>query len=338
MPEMKNIRCTIILVLLCLTVFLPGTADASAGDLEWNSVSDSRLTVRFRGQSDVFARQVLERTGAFLADTAQFLGLPWMNRYLIVIARSKEEFVELQPGTGPAPEWAGALTYPGLKMVLIMTPGSMRTGGNRYWSLLQHETAHLLLGDAQARHGVRLPRWFEEGIATYVSGEMNLSRLLRLGWAQATGATPDFRELEFTFPSQSSQAGAAYARSYLFIKYLTRRFGEDAVAQLLMESFQRGGISRGAAAAFDISLGDLLDGFDQYARVKATWIPIGTSTATIWILITMLFLITWFRKKVQGMRTVRQWEREEEIERLAASLHEISSHEDRSRETKPTLH
>ena len=294
---------------LCLPVWIPQAAAASKNDSGWRSVSSDLLEVRYRGQSDILANQVLERTGVFLTDTSRFLGLPWMNRYLIVIERSKEEFVDLQPGARPAPEWAGALTYPALNMVLIMTPGSMRTGGNRYWSLLQHETAHLLLGDAQAKHGIQLPRWFEEGVATYVSGEMNLSRLLRLGWAQATGATPDFKDLEFTFPSQSSQAGAAYARSYLFVKYLTRRFGEDAVARLLTESFRKGDISRGAAAAFNTSLSDLLDGFDQYARVKATWIPVGTSTATIWVLITMLFFITWFRKKVQGMRTVRQWER-----------------------------
>ena len=338
---MRAIYSLLTALLLCMPVWAPQAAAASPDDGGWRSVSSTLVTVRYRGQSDAFANQVLERTGVFLSDTSRFLGLPWMNQYLVVIARSKEEFVELQPGTRPAPEWAGALTYPALKMVLIMTPGSMRTGGNRYWSLLQHETAHLLLGDAQAKHGVRLPRWFEEGIATYVSGEMNLSRLLQLGWAQATGATPDFRDLEFSFPSQSSQAGAAYARSYLFIKYLTRRFGEGAVARLLMESFQRGGISRGAAAAFGISLGDLLDGFDQYARVKATWIPVVTSTATIWALITLLFFITWFRKKVQGLRTVRQWEKEEEIERLAASLHSFEnerSREDRSREKKPTLH
>jgi hypothetical protein len=338
---MRVICSLLTALLLCLPFWVPRAAAAPADDGVWRSVSSTLLTVRYRGQSDVFANQVLERTGVFLTDTSQFLGLPWVSQYFVVIARSKEEFVELQPGTRPAPEWAGALTYPGLKMVLIMTPGSMRTGGSSYWSLLQHETAHLLLGDAQARHGTRLPRWFEEGVATYVSGEMNISRLLQLGWAQATGATPDFKDLEFTFPSQSSRAGAAYARSYLFIKYLTRRFGEDAVARLLMESFQRGGISSGAAAAFGIPLSDLLEGFDQYARVKATWVPVGTSTATIWAFITMLFFITWFRKKVQGMRTVRQWEREEEIERLAASLHSFKnerSQEDRSREKNPTLH
>jgi len=193
--------------------------------------------------------------------------------------------------------------------------------------------AALLLGDAETRYGTRLPRWFQEGIATYVSGEMNLSRLIQLGWAQATGAAPDFKELEFSFPSQPSRAGAAYARSYLFVQYLTRRFGPDAVARLVAGSLQKGGLNQGTAAAFDVSLADLLNGFDQYARVKATWIPVITSTATIWGVITLLLFVTWFRKKVQGMRTVMQWEREEEEERLAASLHDERSHE-----KKHTLH
>ena len=335
---MKIIHHFLTAVLLCLLVLQPGVAVASDDDPGWRSVSDSRLTVRFRGPSDILANQVLERAGTFLADTSDFLGLPWLSQYSIVIAGSKDEFIELQPTMRPAPEWAGALTYPGLGMVLIMTPGAMETGGNRYWSLLQHEMAHLLLGDAESRHGTRLPRWFQEGVATYVSGEMNLSRLVQLGWAQATGAAPNFRELEFTFPNQSSRAEAAYARSYLFIRYLSQRFGEDAVARLVAESLQKNGISGGVVSAFDVSLAELLEGFDQYARVKATWIPIITSTATIWGVITLLLFVTWFRKKVQGMRTLLQWEREEEEERLAASLHHETSHEERSLEEKRTLH
>jgi hypothetical protein len=330
---MNIIRCLLAAFLLCLPVLLPDAVTASDDDPGWESVSDSRLTVRYRGSSDILANQVLERSGTFLGDTSEFLGLPWMNRYSIVIAGSREEFVELQPTARPAPEWAGALTYPGLGMVLIMTPGAMESGGTGYWSLIQHEMAHLLLGDAESRHGTRLPRWFQEGIATYVSGEMNLSRLVQLGWAQATGATPDFRDLEFTFPSQSSHAGAAYARSYLFIKYISQRFGDDAVAQLVAESLQRGGINSGVAAAFDLSLAELLEGFDQYARVKATWIPVITSTATLWGVITLLFLITWSRKKIQGMRTMIQWDMEEEEERLAASLQDEKFHEE-----KRTLH
>ena len=330
---MKIRRCLLAGILLCLPIAGPHAVEASQSDPGWRSVSDSRLTVRFRGTSDILANQVLDRGGVFLADTARFLSLPWVSRYSIVIASSREEFLQLQPTVRPAPEWAGALTYPGLGMVLIMTPGAMETGGTRYWSLLQHETTHLLLGDAEARYGTRLPRWFQEGIATYVSGEMSLPRLLQLGWAQATGATPDFRELAFDFPSQPSLAGAAYARSYLFIRYITRRFGEDAVARLVAASLQEGGINQGTAAAFDVSLPELLAGFDQYARIKATWIPVITSTATIWGLITLLLLITWTRKKVQGMRTMLRWEREEEEERLAASLQEKRAHEE-----KPTLH
>ncbi len=335
---MKIVHCLLTAILLCLPVLQPGAVVASDDDSGWKSVSDSRLTIRFRGPSDVLANQVLERAGTFLADTSEFLGLPWQSQYSIIIAGSKDEFIELQPTARPAPEWAGALTYPGLGMVLIMTPGAMETGGTRYWSLLQHEMAHLLLGDAESRHNTRLPRWFQEGIATYVSGEMNLSRLVQLGWAQATGATPDFRDLEFTFPKQASHAGAAYARSYLFIRYLSLRFGDDAVAILVAESLQRGGINGGVVAAFDVSLAELLEGFDQYAKVKATWIPIFTSTATIWGVITLLFFITWFRKKVQGMRTIQQWDREEEEERMATSLNNETFHEEKSHEDRRTLH
>lgn len=334
---MKPARIFPVAALICL-LLIPGQAVYAGAGTEWKTVSGNRLTVRFHGSIEAFANQVLERAETFLAETSDFLGLPWTDEYLIILAGSRDEFIDLQPTIKPAPEWAGALTYPGLRLVLIMTPGAMETGGSRYWSLLRHEMVHLILGDAETRHDTRLPRWFQEGVATYISGEMNLSRLLQLGWAQVSGATPEFINLEFNFPGDPARAGAAYARSYLFIKYISQRFGEDAVARLVAESFSGGGIAAGVNRAFDMSLGELLSGFDQYARVKATWIPVITSTATLWGMITLLFLATWGRKKIQGMRTLKRWDMEEEEEILAATLHGEVFQEDLADEDKPTLH
>ncbi len=319
--------------LFSLLAFQPGPTWADIDGSGWRTLSEGWLTVRYHDPSRALAGEVLERAGVFLEGTSRFLGVPWEREYVIIVARNREEFKELQPTSRPAPEWAGALTYPALGLVLIMTPGAMETGGSRYWALLQHEMAHLLLGDAETRSGARLPRWFQEGVATYVSGEMSLPRLLHLGWAQVTGGAPDFRDLEFSFPDETGRAEAAYASSYLFVRYLTRRFGEDAVARLLEESLNRGGIGAGVAGAFGLSLAELLEGFDQYARVKATWVPVITSTASVWGVITMLLFITWFRKKVQGIRTLRQWEEEELWEKRETEPPETTGDGDR-----PTLH
>ena len=306
----RGVPWSLVFFLLTLSVH-PASAGLPAND-GWEAVSTRQVTVRYRSGSGPLAAQVLEQAEFFLKETSVFLGLQPEKSYTIVIAGSREEFEDLQPGRAPAPEWAGALTYHSLGLVLILSPGSLQTGGPRYWSLLRHEMVHLLIGDAELKAGTRLPRWFQEGVATYISGEMNLSRLLHLGWAQVTGSAPAFEELERNFPKGAGLAEAAYARSFLFIRYLTRRFGDGAVAQLVEASLAHGGMEEGARIVFGMPLADILKGFDQYARVKATWIPFIASSASVWGMITLLFLLTWYRKRVLGLRTLEKWNLEEE--------------------------
>lgn len=301
---------------------------------EWKQVSVPGITVYYRQNFDRLAGEILGKADRFLEESSTFLGLGAAGEgdYSIIVAGSREEFAALQMPRGPAPEWAGALTYPSSGTVLILSPGAMKAGDSTYWSILRHEMVHLVLGGAQSDAGMRFPLWFEEGVATFMSGEMNLSRLLRLGWAQLTGRVPDFEDLETRFPAQSGLAEAAYARSFLFIRYLTRRFGEGAVADLIQASLASGSLEKGARKAFGVSLPGILEGFGQYARVKATWVPVLASSATIWGLITLLFLLTWYRKRVLGLRTLSRWELEEEMERQESALKK------KDEDVGPTLH
>ena len=302
---------------LCATLLIPSLGNAlsdskySWSQPQWKTVSATGVTVRYRGESDLLAGQVLSKANQFLDESSVFFGMDASGPYDIVIAASREQFVELQPTSRPAPEWAGALTYPGLGLVLIMTPGAMEASGTRYWSLLRHEMAHLVLGEAESTYHTRLPRWFQEGLATYVAGEMTLPRLFHLGWAQVTGTAPPFQELEFSFPEQPALAEAAYARSYLFIRYLTSEFGDDAISRLLESSLELGGLRAGVQETFGLSLAQLLQQFDRYARFRATWLPAISSTASVWGFITILFLISTYRKRVASSRTLREWDEEE---------------------------
>jgi hypothetical protein len=167
------------------------------------------------------------------------------------------------------------------------------------------------MGGEEISSDIFFPKWFAEGVATYLSGEMYLSRLLNLGWAQLRGQSSTFRELSDSFPKDPARAEAAYARSYLFIKYMTNRFGEDSISRLVKRSLQDEGLEKGFYDEFGVTLAEVLKGFDQYARVKATWIPTITSTATVWALITALFLFTYVRKKIRNAQMIARWDEEE---------------------------
>ena len=251
------------------------------------------------------------KASRFLEEVSGLLGIPVGGPYSVFLAGSKEEFVSLQPAASSAPEWAGALTYPRYGVVILMTPGALGQSGGQYWSLLEHEIVHLVMGEAENREDVRFPRWLSEGISTFISGEMGLPRLLQLSWAEVTRTTIPFEELSVRFPEDPSRAEVAYAQSYLFVQYLMRRYGEDAVAVLISSFLDKGNMAQAVYSAFHISLGELMNGFRQYARVKSMWVPIISSTASVWALITLLFLYTYVGRRVRDYRTLRRWDDEE---------------------------
>ncbi|UCF31175.1 MAG: hypothetical protein JSV26_01770 [bacterium] len=317
---------------LLLAIFNPTAADHLLDRAEWEVLADFPLEVRFRHEHRTLAEDILGRSRVFLDRVSNFLGIPVGGPYTILIAGSRDEFVELQPEASSVPEWAGALTYPQFGVVILMTPGAMDIDPQDFWSLLEHEMVHLVMGEQENIRQARFPRWLSEGIATYASGEMRLSRLLHLSWAQVTSRTIPFRDLLTDFPKDPGEAEVAYAQSYLFVQYLVRKYGEGAVATLVESVLEQGDMARAVNRSFDVSMGELLDGFDQYARVKATWIPVITSSAVLWGAITLLFLYTYAWKKMVGYRRMRYWDEEE------SQSNALSNGQLKEGEEPPTVH
>ena len=330
---MNRVLSALIVLAVCVISY-PGSAfsQADGGD-DWKVVTDPPLEVRYQGREEPLAEDVLERARTFLDEVSNLLGLGQEGPYVIILASSDEEFLELQPVSSTAPEWAGALTYPRYGVVLLKTPGAMKSSGRQYWSLLQHEMVHLVIGEAETKQGVRFPRWLSEGVATFISGEMDLSRLLHLSWAQVTRRAISLDTLASSFPEDPAMAEAAYAQSFLFVQYLMRKFGDEAVADLVTAFLEEGDLARAVNRAFDISLGQLLDGFYQYTRVKATWVPAITSTAAVWGVITMLFLYTYAGRRFRNYRTLKRWDDEEYLEEKMSALEE-----DDEDQVQPTIH
>ncbi len=302
-----------VIQVLALTAVLLASFPGRAYATHWQMFKDPPLTVRYHQDAENLALQIMERASTYLQDISRVLQLPAEGPYVIILAQSREEFKSLQPTSTPGPEWAGALTYPELGVVLLMTPGALGDSGRGYWSLLHHEMVHLIMGQAEYGQGGKVPRWLSEGVATYISGEMGLVRLMHLSWARLTGRAVPFDKLTVRFPENPSLAEAAYAQSYLFVQYVMRSFGSGGVGRLVAAVTAEPDMEKAVFSAFGISLEELMAGFQDYVKVKATWIPVITSSATLWGAITLLFLVTYSRRKILDMRRLREWD-EEDIE------------------------
>ena len=94
---------------------------------------------------------------------------------------------------------------------------------------------------------------------------------------------------------------------------------------------------------FGLSLAQLLQQFERYARFRATWLPAISSTASVWGFITILFLISTYRKRVASSRTLKEWDDEEMIWETADDTghdteFDASMEMEDEDEQEPTLH
>jgi hypothetical protein len=307
-----SFRLPFLLLLLSLALSPLPAAGASA---EWATLAQPPLEVRFHPGNEGFAREAMSRAQALMADISARLGLAARGPYVVWVVRDRDELAALMPRGEAPPSWAAALAFPREGEVFLLTPLALKSEGVDYWQVLHHEMTHLVMGEAAAARETQFPRWLDEGVATWMAGEMSLPRLLHLTWAQITGSDIPFDRLTDGFPAESGRAEVAYAQSFLMVQYLTKRFGPGAVSRLVGEFLRERDLGQAVQRAFGSSWEEIGADYRDYSRMKATWIPVATSTGMVWGATALLFLFTYGRKRARA-RTVRErWAQEEAEER-----------------------
>jgi Peptidase MA superfamily len=101
-----------------------------------------------------------------------------------------------------APGWGAGVTFPLARTIILRAdlPDIRQT--------LRHELGHLVL---RSRVHGRLPLWFDEGYASWASGELGRMQSLELNLAVAAGRLPSLAELEGMLRGSASAADLAYA-------------------------------------------------------------------------------------------------------------------------------
>ncbi|MXY23464.1 MAG: hypothetical protein F4Y45_02935 [Acidobacteria bacterium] len=211
------------------------------------------------------------------------------------------------------PAWVAAFADPGNDLIVLFPA---RIGSYPHDSLemvLHHEAAHILT--ARAAGGGRLPRWFDEGLASVAErtwGVGNRTRFLR-----ATFFTGQLTvtEIEGLFAGDAASVARAYIISHAIVRDVIRRHGASVVPRILS--------SVAAGATFDSAF---LDATGTTARQAARifwrsaggweeWITFVASPFTLWTAITTLALAAIWRHRLRRAERRREWEMEEAIER-----------------------
>jgi len=229
------------------------------------------------------------------------------------------------------PMWISGFAN-GEARTIVLFPGRVsRYPDDSLETLVHHEVAHVLV--AEAAGGRRVPRWFNEGVATVAAREWGIEDSARYAAAVIGRGTKTTVALDQGFAEGGRRASRSYALSGAFVRWIQVEYGEFVTARIL------GLLSRDMsfAEAFVRTTGDTLEIAEYRFFVREalwhTWVPFLTSTGVLWAAITGLALIAIRRRRTKSAAMREKWDAEEE--RVASSVVARTRPLDFTRQSRP---
>jgi hypothetical protein len=285
--------------LLILTL-VPTIANAAAPELEFHSPPElAPLAQRLEASID----------RDLLAATADLIGLTPPGPPIPVHIAPEGSVLARR-----APSWGVAYATPGGHIVLLPSrvPGYPN---RRIETVLVHEVAHILIYRASRGHSV--PRWFHEGLALYAARGWGLEDRSRLLWGTLRGRDSALVTLEERFQGGRDSASRAYAFAGAFVRYLVEEHGRGAPARILDGVGQGLAFPAAVKDATGLTLAQVETAYFRHLDFWNKWVPFLTSSTTLWILISLLAIYAFKRRRAKDAEILARWADEEESRRLA---------------------
>lgn len=259
------------------------------------------------------AQQLAARGPGEVTRIALSLGLPLPSRIDVFLLPKRAGDPE-GLGLPGAPDWAAGYALVDRAEIVLRTTDVHGPTGNDAATVFTHELVHCLVAQAVGpRRHAEMPAWFVEGIASHLAHEWRLVHSAHVaGLAMAGGHVP-LRQLEARFPHESKQAQLAYLQSFAFVDWLTERSGEDSLRVLLTEFRSGASFDDAFREAFGRPWSELEDEWTPGFLLRHRWIPILTSSATLWMAIVGLFVAGGVLKRRRTQAKLQQWEEEERL-------------------------
>jgi Peptidase MA superfamily len=216
-------------------------------------------------------------------------------------------------GSGPAvlaSPWISGYALSDRGLVVVLPQRVPNYPDSSLEDLLRHEVAHVLI--ARAAGNRPLPRWFHEGMAMIAGGSWGFDDRSRLTLALLADRPVSLAELEERFAGGQGEVNRAYAIAGAFVRDLFARYGPEAAPAILA------GVARGLSfedafrAATGVSLAEAESSFWGRQTFWYRWVPVLTSSVTLWLLVTLLALWAMKRRRARDAALRRVWDTEED--------------------------
>jgi len=297
---------------LALAVVLCGAALARADGPpqgEWREAADARCVVMYHEGAARKAREVAETVAAALRTLEGELGVAPARPPKVWLAAGLDEFRRL--AGADLPQWPAAVALLGRNEVVARLEMADMSPGSSMARILFHELCHLCLAETERGRGERLPVWFHEGVATYLSGARLFADRKAFRVAAAQGALIPLAELAESFPRDQAKAELAYLQSEDFVWFVVAGHGRTGLRWWL-DGFRRGQSFEAAAlAALGEPLAALETRWRQAGVWRFPWLAVAWEGVTLFGVLAVATVAVFFVLRARARRKRLEWEREE---------------------------
>lgn len=300
------------LVLLPGAVAARGTLDPDRLPDDWRTLSLTGTEIHFPPAAASLAESLARSVPAVRGRVSRALGTdPATPVDVILVPRSNEEATGA--GVPAAPHWAAGFTVPGSGVLYIRT-GALGVYPDRdAVSIFAHELGHAELG--RVAGPVRLPRWFEEGTCMVLARPWDLRDSWSLTLAVLFYDPAAVLDHQQSFPRDASAARAAYAQSFSFVDWLSRRRGGTLA---LGRVAQRVGGGQAFAAAFarEFAMTPRM-AVRAWRTSMGRWyrtVSMMTSTTTMWVAMVLMLVVGAVGQRRRRRRILARWDLEEGVD------------------------
>jgi len=232
------------------------------------------------------------------------------KRTIKVYITTGNGFQKAQPYHSVMPDWFSGVSYHRLSLIIVKSPRAIRRGNYDLRKTFIHELAHILLS-APFRDNEHIPRWLNEGVAMYESREWSFTRVSTITQAVLTDSLLPLSEITHAFPMEWKKAELAYCQSFYLISFLITKYGKKRFHDFIRYYSKERMLEEAFLKVYGMNMNRLEKKWRSYLKLRFSWIPIITSTSTLWFLITLIFISGYIRKKRRVSVTLQQWEKEE---------------------------
>jgi hypothetical protein len=214
-----------------------------------------------------------------------------------------------------APAWAAGFALAEARVGGVRIARAERYPFGDGVGVLAHEVAHVLIHDAAGRAGGgAVPRWFAEGVATRAQRRWGFRDTLVYSSGLLAGSLPTLGELDRAFVSSETGARQAYAASFDFIDWAAGEYGEDVMRRVLRELPGRP-FPEAWREATGVPLVRSEASWRRTSLALYRWVPAVTGAGTLWIAVTLLFLLASWRRRARTRELYERWAEEEPADR-----------------------